>query len=149
MSTLKTRVTVYLNFPGNAEEAFLFYKKVFKTDFIHGIMRFGDAPPTPGQPPVPDSIINQIMHIELPILGDFLLMGSDAPKELGYDMVVGSNVYINLEPGSMEETKRIYEELSAGGKIEMALQETFWGALYASFIDKYSIRWMVQHPLNG
>ncbi|WP_026994921.1 SRPBCC domain-containing protein [Flectobacillus major] len=139
----RARVSTYLNFPGNTEDAFLFYKSVFKTEFINGIRRFDDIPADPNQPPMAESVKKMVLHVELPILGGHILMGTDAPKEFGMTVSKGNNIYINLEPESREEAKRLFDELSADGSIQMPLQDMFWGAYYGSFTDKFGISWMI------
>ncbi|MBL0882237.1 MAG: SRPBCC domain-containing protein [Chitinophagaceae bacterium] len=140
----KERVCTYLNFPGNTEEAFLFYRSVFRTEFITGgIKRFGELPAKNDLPPVADAVKNMVLHVELPITANHILMGSDAPKEMGFTVTQGNNVHISLEPASREEAKRIFDALSAEGKIGMSLQDTFWGAYFGSFTDKYGINWMI------
>lgn len=143
----RERVTTYLNFAGNTEEAFKFYKSVFKTEFINGIKRFGDLPEDPNQPAIAEPVKKLVLHVELPILGGHILMGTDAPKEMGFKVVSGNNMHINLEPDSREEAKRLFDELSAGGKIEMPIQDMFWGVYYGSFKDKFGINWMI-HKQN-
>ena len=138
------RVSTYLNFPRNTEEAFIFYKSVFGGDFGGmGIARFGDIPAQEGMPPLPENDKKLIVHIELPITGGHILMGTDAPESMGFHVNVGNNVHINLEPDTRAETKRLFDALSAGGKITMALQDMFWGAYYGSITDKYGVQWMV------
>jgi PhnB protein len=137
------RVCSYLNFPGNTEEAFLFYRSVFQTEFLGGIQRFGDLPPNAEHPPVADSIKKMILHIELPIVGNHVLMGTDAPKEMGFTVVQGNNMHISLEPETREETKRVFDALSEGGVISMPLQDMFWGAYFGSFTDRFGINWML------
>lgn len=137
------RVSTYVNFPGNTEEAFNFYRSVFKTEFINGIHRFGELPPNPDQPPIADEVKKMILHIELPLPGGHILMGTDAPKEMGFTVARGNNMHINLEPSSKEEADRLFNALSAGGKVEMPIQEMFWGAYFGSFSDKFGINWMV------
>ncbi len=139
------RVSTYLNFPGNTEEAFTFYKKVFKSEFINGIKRFGDLPADPNQPPIAEEVKKMVLHIELPILGGHILMGTDAPKEFGFTVTTGNNMHIQIEPDSREEAKRIFDELSEGGKIEQPIQDMFWGAYYGSFQDKFGINWMINY----
>lgn len=141
----RASVSTYVNFPGNTEEVFNFYRSVFKTDFVNGIQRFGDIPADPSQPPVAENVKKMVLHVALPILGGHILMGTDAPKEMGFSIVQGNNMNINLEPESREEAKRIFDELSAGGKIEMPIQDMFWGAFYGSFTDKFGINWMVNY----
>lgn len=141
---LSTRVCTYLNFPGNTEEAFLFYQSVFNTQFAgRGIQRFGDVPEGAGYPQVAESLKKMVLHVELPIIGNHVLMGTDAPKEMGFEVKVGNNMHISLEPSSREETDRIFNALSAGGVISMPLQDMFWGAYFGSFTDQYGINWML------
>lgn len=137
------RVCTYLNFPGNTEEAFLFYQKAFKTDFIGGIQRFGDLPADENQPPVNELVKKMILHIELPITANHVLMGTDAPKDMGFEVKVGNNMHISLEPDSKDEATRLFEFLSAGGQVSMPLQDMFWGAYFGSFTDRFGINWMV------
>lgn len=138
-----SRVSTYLNFSRNTEEAFNFYKSVFGGDFTNGgIARFGDIPATEGAPPIPEEDKKLVMHIELPILNGYLLMGTDSPESMGFALNKGNNVHINLEPDTREETKRLFDALSAGGKVTMELQDMFWGAYYGSCTDKYGVQWM-------
>ena len=137
------RVSTYLNFPDNTEEAFNFYKTVFMTEFTEpGIRRFGDMPPMEGMPPMNDDMKNLVMHVELPITGGYILMGTDAPEQMGFKVNFGNNVYINLEPDTKAETKKLFDALSAGGVVEMELQDMFWGAYFGSCADKYGVKWM-------
>jgi PhnB protein len=139
------RVSTYLNFPGNTEEAFNFYKKVFQSEFINGIKRFGELPADPNQPPMADEVKKMVLHIELPILGGHILMGTDAPKEFGFTVNKGNNMHIQIEPDSKIEAKRLFDELSEGGVIEQPIQDMFWGAYYGSFQDKFGINWMINY----
>lgn len=137
------RVTTYLNFPGNTEEAFNFYKTVFKTEFSgKGIQRFGDIPAEEGHPPVPEAIKKMILHVELPTIGGHVLMATDAPKEMGFTLNHGNNMHICLEPESREETKRLFDLLSKEGNITMPLEDMFFGAYFGECTDKYGINWM-------
>jgi PhnB protein len=138
------RVNTYLNFARNTEEAFNFYKTVFGGDFGGmGVARFKDIPAQEGMPPLAEADKNLIMHIELVITGGHVLMGTDAPESMGFHVNPGNNVHISLEPDSRAETKKLFDALSAGGKITMNLQDMFWGAYYGSVTDKYGIQWMV------
>lgn len=137
------RVSTYLNFKDNTEEAFNFYRSVFGGDFNGGIARFKDIPPQEGMPPLADADKDLVMHIELPIIGGHVLMGTDAPESFGFKMNFGNNVHINLEPDTRDETKRLFDKLSAGGRVTMPLQDMFWGAYYGSCTDKYGVQWMV------
>lgn len=146
-SELKTtnhpRVTTYLNFPGTTEEAMLFYKSVFGTEFSgRGLQRFGDIPAGPDQPPVSESIKKMILHVELPLLGGHVLMATDAPEEMGFTLTTGNNMHISLEPDSREETQRLFDALSADGTISMPLEDMFFGSFFGACTDKYGINWM-------
>ncbi|MCW3108984.1 MAG: PhnB protein [Segetibacter sp.] len=136
------RTSTYLNFPRNTEEAFNFYKSTFGGEFVGGIARFGDIPASDGMPPLPEEDKNLIMHIELPIVGGHFLMGTDAPETMGFTVNFGNNIHINLEPDTRAETKKLFEALSAGGKVTMELQDMFWGAYYGSCTDKFGVQWM-------
>jgi PhnB protein len=137
------RVSTYLNFPRNTEEVFNFYKSIFGGEFSGGgVARFSDIPASEGTPSIAEEDKNLIMHIELPILGGHLLMGTDAPESMGFTVNFGNNIHINLEPDTKAETKRLFDALSVGGKITMELQVMFWGAYYGSCTDKYGVQWM-------
>ena len=137
------RTSTYLNFPRNTEEAFNFYKSVFGTEFGgNGIARLKDIPPAPDMPPLAEGDKNLVMHIELPIVGGHMLMGTDAPETMGFTVQMGNNVHINLEPDTRAETKKLFDALSAGGKVTMPLQDMFWGAYFGSCTDKFGLHWM-------
>ena len=137
------RTNTYLNFVRNTEEAFNFYKSVFGGEFTGHIARMGDVPSMEGMPPMADADKKLVMHIELPIVGGHVLMGTDAPESMGFKMNFGNNVHISIEPDTRAETKKLFEALSAGGKITMELQDMFWGAYFGSCTDKYGVQWMV------
>lgn len=137
------RVTTYLNFPGTTEEAFTFYKSVFRTEFSgSGIRRFGDIPAESGHPPVAESVKNMVLHVELPILGGHVLMATDSPKEMGFSLSQGTNMHICLEPESREETRRLFNALSEGGNVTMSLTDMFFGAYFGTCTDRFGINWM-------
>jgi len=137
------RTSTYLNFPRSTEEAFNYYKSVFGGEFSGGgVARFGDFPPPEGAPQLAEEDKNLIMHIELPITGGHILMGTDAPESMGFKINQGNNVYIMLETDTRIETQQLFEALSAGGEVEMELQDMFWGAYYGSLTDKFGIKWM-------
>ncbi len=136
------KVSTYLNFPSQTEEAFNFYKSVFGTEFIGGIARFGDIPPSDDMPPLAEADKNLVMNVALPILGGHVMMGTDAPESMGFRVTMGNNVYITLQPDTREETERLLEALSAGGKVEQELQDMFWGDYYGSCRDRFGVCWM-------
>ena len=136
------RVSTYLNFPPTPEEAFRFYRSVFRTEFAGPIARFREMPAVPGQPALAAEDENLVLHVELPILGGHVLMGTDASESMGFTVTSGNNVYINLEPDTRPETDRLFAALAQGGTVEMPLQDMFWGGYFGSLTDRFGIRWM-------
>lgn len=134
------RTSTYLNFPGTTEEAFNFYRGVFGTEFPGPIVRMREVPCSGA--PLSASEADKVMHVMLPILGGHVLMGTDVPESMPGRLVFGTNVSINLEPDSLEETERLFAALAAGGKVEMALQAMFWGGTFGSLTDRFGVQWM-------
>ena len=139
------KVSIYLNFMGNIEEAFNFYKSVFNTEFATPVMYMKDMPPRPDMPPLSEKDANSVMHVSLPILAGTLLMGTDMLESLGHKLVVGNNVTISLEPDSKEETDRLFIALSEGGSDIAPMRDEFWG-YWGSCLDKFGTRWMFNFP---
>ncbi|HET8854879.1 MAG TPA: VOC family protein [Salinimicrobium sp.] len=137
------KIHTYLNFEGNTEEAFNFYKSVFGGEFSH-LQRVRD---TPEADKVSEAEQDKIMHIALPIESN-LLMATDILESYGMKIKQGNNMYVSIEAESEEEARRIFSELSQGGNIEMELKEMFWGDLFASFTDRYGINWMLNYELK-
>ena len=137
-------INPYLNFNGNTEEAFDFYKSVFGGEFL-ALMRFKENQDCKV---MSQSDKERIMHIALPIGGGNVLMATDVLESMGQKLTVGNNFYIAISPESEEEANRLFNGLSAGGKIEMPLQDMFWGAYYGSFTDKFGVQWMVNYDKN-
>lgn len=135
------RVSTYLNFSGKTEEAFNFYKEVFRTEFEGGMMRFADVPSEAEK--VSEAEQNLVMHVTLPIYPGYYLMGTDAPESLGMKVASGNNTYINVEPDTREEADRLFAALSEGGVIEMPMEDMFWGDYFGSFVDRFGICWMI------
>ena len=135
------RVNPYLNFNGNTEEAFNFYKSVFGGDFSV-IMRFGD---TPEAEKVPEADKNKVMHIALPLNNGQILMGTDACESMGFKLIVGNNISISIVTESEDELRNIFEKLAVGGKIDVQLDKMFWGELFGQVTDKYGVRWMIAY----
>lgn len=136
------RTSTCLNFPRRTEEAFEFYKSVFRTDYLAPIARFDSAPPCPDRP-LAAGDENLVLHAELPILGGHVLMGTDCSESMGFTLVPGNNVHLNLEPDTREEADRLFAALSDGGSVEMPLMEMFWGGYFGSFTDRFGIHWMI------
>lgn len=105
-------------------------------------MRMGDVPPPEGAPPMAEADKNLVMHVSLPTLGGHRLMGTDAPESMGFQLTSGNNFYINLQPDTRAETKKLFDALSAGGKVTMDLQDMFWGDYYGSCTDQFGVHWM-------
>ena len=136
------KLNIYLNFAGNAEEAFNFYKSVFGGEFS-AVVRFKDMPMQGATIPKKDE--NKIMHIGLPIGKEDVLMASDSLESLGQKLIQGNNVYISAHPESKDEASRIFKALSAGGTVEMSIADQPWGDYYGSLKDKFGVQWMVNY----
>lgn len=136
------QVNPYLIFNGECEAAFLFYQSVFGGEFPY-MGRFGEMPPSddPNCPPPSAEEANRIMHVSLPI-GNTVLMGSDSTSQSG-DVAVGNNISISINADSRADADRFFNGLSAGGNITMPMTDTFWGAYFGMFTDKFGINWMV------
>ena len=135
------RVSTYLNFRRETEAAFEFYRSVFGGEFTM-LGRFRDMPQL-GAPPLPPGDADLVMHVELPILGGHVLMGTDAPESMGFRLVPGDNVHINLEPDTRAEADRLFAALAEGGTVRMPLADMFWGAYFGSLVDRFGVCWMV------
>jgi len=132
-------INPHINFNGNAEEAFNFYKSVFGGEFAM-IMRFKDL--QSAEFPVAENEANKIMHIALPI-GQNVLMANDVPEHMGRVNENENRSKISVSAESREEADRLYIGLSAGGDIEMPIGDSPWGSYFAMFRDKYGIEWMI------
>lgn len=141
------RTSTYLNFTRHTEEAFRFYKEAFRTEFSSPFQRMGEVPLAEGQTPIADADKQLIMHIELPILGGHVLMGTDAPESMGFTVHNGDNVHLSLEPDTLAEGERLFQVLSEGGQVNMTFQKMFWGAWYGSLTDRFGIHWMINCPV--
>lgn len=132
---------IYLNFPGNTEEAFNFYKSVLGGEFA-AVMRFKDNPGSENMPP---NVQNKIMHIALPIGNGNMLMGTDEVEGMGPQATYGNNVSIAVAPESEAEAKKLFEGLSSGGKIAVPFDKASWGDWFGMFTDKFGIQWMINY----
>src|SRR5690349_17316387 len=135
-------VNVYLTFNGNCEEAFNFYKTVFGGEFGY-IGRFKDMPAQEGQTAAASPDAEKIMHVSLPVSAETVLMGSDTGGEWAKDFKEGNNFSISINTSSKEEADRMFNGLSAGGRVNMPMASTFWGDYFGMFTDKFGINWMV------
>jgi PhnB protein len=137
-------ITPYLNFDGNAEEAFNFYRSVFGGDFLT-IQRIKEVP---GAEHYPANEQNRIMHVALPIGQGSILMASDILPSMGHKLTMGNNFHITINPQSEAEANKLFKGLSAGGKVTQPLEKAFWGAYFGMFIDKFGVQWMVNYDEN-
>src|SRR6058998_192815 len=137
MATINT----YLNFNGNTEEAFNFYKSVFGGEFIT-LQRFKD---TPESERVPAGEKEKIMHVSLPIGKGNILMATDALESMGHSLKAGNNFSLSISTESEQEADKIFKGLSEGGKVDMPLGKVFWGSYFGLFTDKFGVQWMVSY----
>ena len=132
-------INPHINFNGNAEEAFNFYKAAFGGDFTR-IIRLKDL--ATNEFPVAENDANKIMHIAL-LIGANTLMGNDVPEAMGRVDENENRSKISVSAESREEAEQLYKALSAGGNIEMPLADSPWGSYFAMFRDKFGIEWMI------
>lgn len=132
----------YLNFAGNTEEAFEFYRSIFGGEFL-GVTRFrhvGD-----NAMGAPEHELDKIANIALPLGKNGVLMGTDVLESWGRPLTIGNNFYITIETDSVEEADRLFDRLSEGGNPEMPLQRTEWAEKYGSCADRFGVQWMVMY----
>jgi PhnB protein len=139
-------VNIYLNFNGNCEEAFNFYKSVFGGEFSY-IGRFGEMPPSEGYT-VPEEDKEKIMHVSLPIGAGTTIMGSDTGAQWAPGFVQGNNFSVSVNAESKEEAEKLFKGLAAGGTVTMPLNKTFWSECFGMFTDKFGINWMMSFDGN-
>ena len=133
-------INPHINFNGNAEEAFTFYKSVFGGEFAK-LTRFKDlAGP---EFPVAENEAQKIIYIALPI-GKNMLIANDVPESMGRVSESENRSKISIGAGSKEEAEKLFNGLSAGGTIEMPIVDSPWGTYFGMFRDKYGIEWMVE-----
>ena len=137
------KINPYLNFRGEAEEAFNFYKETFGGEFAN-VMRYGEMPDCE-EMKLAEEDKNKIVHIALPFGEGQVLMGNDVIGQHLDEKVDGINVSISVSPDSKEETDDFFKNLSAGGDVEMPLGDTFWGAYFGMLTDKFGVRWLLNY----
>ena len=135
-------INPYLNFPGNTEEAFNFYKKVFGGDFLGGIYRFNDIPESTKFNALEKE---KIMHVALPMGNTNMIMATDALESMGQKLTFGNNFYISIDAESKEEADKFFKGLSEGGKIETPMKDEFWGAYFGMITDKFGVQWIISY----
>lgn len=134
-------INPYLNFMGNTEEAFNFYKSVFGGEFA-GFTRFKDVP---GSENMSAEDQEKIMHVALPIGQGNVLMGTDTLESMGHSLAIGNNISLSISADSKEEADQLFNGLSEGGKVEMPMDDAFWGAYFGMFADKFGVQWMINY----
>ena len=134
-------VNAYINFEGNCEEAFNFYKTVFGTEFSM-LDRFSEMPPQEGME-LSEADMNKIMHVSLPISKECVLMGSDVGGEWAADLQVGNNITLSISAESKDQADQFFHKLSEGGKVSMPMDNTFWGSYFGMCTDRFDINWMI------
>lgn len=140
------QINPHINFNGNAEEAFTFYKSVFGGAFSR-IVRFKDM--ASAEFPVPEKEENKIMHIALPIGKNSVLMANDVPESMGRTNENENRSKIVIAAESKEEADKLFNGLSAGGQVEFPISDSPWGSYFGMFRDKYGIEWMVNFEPNN
>jgi PhnB protein len=138
-------INPYINFNGNAEEAFNFYKSVFGGEF-GSVVRFKDLESP--EFPVPENDANKIMRIVLPIGGNTLI-ANDVPESMGLVNENENRSKISVHTESREEAEKIFADLSVGGTVEMPLGDSPWGTSFAMFRDQFGIEWTVEFDPKG
>lgn len=138
------RITPYLHFMGNTEEAMNFYKSVLGGEFTI-FSRYKDIP---GAEKMPASDQEKIIHVSLAINDGYTIMATDMLQSMEQELVAGNNFHICLHTKSEAEANRIFNAIAAAGKIEMPLNKTFWGSYFGMCTDKFGIRWMIEHNSN-
>lgn len=139
------RINPYVHFNGNAEEAFTFYKSVFGGQFTK-VMRYKDL--SSAEYPIPENDANRVMHIALPIGKSNLLLGSDVLTMMGQVTENDNRNTISISAENRDEADKLFNKLSAGGKVEMPMADGPWGAYFGMFADKYGVQWMVDFTPN-
>ena len=136
-----SKVAIYLNFQGTTEDAFMFYKSIFGTEFSAPIMRIKDLPNNPNAPKFSKTDLNCVMHVALPITGGTEIMGTDMLESMGHKLVVGNNMTISLQLNEKSEADQLYQALSENGSEKAPMRDEFWG-YWGCCLDKFGVRWM-------
>ena len=137
------KLNPYLNFNGNAKQAFEFYEQVFGVK-IDSTMPFSEMPEDENFS-ISDEEKDFLIHVSIPLGDGQYLMGSDVPKSMGSPLTMGNNHYISIHPDSKEEADRLFSALSVGGEVEMPMADQFWGDYFGSLIDKFGVCWMINY----
>jgi uncharacterized glyoxalase superfamily protein PhnB len=135
-------INPYLNFAGNTEEAFNFYRSVFGGEFL-AVMRYKD---TFEAERTPEADGDKLMHIAFPVGKGNMLMATDAIGEMGKDLTQGNSFYICINGETVAETEKLFNGLAAGGKVMFPFGKAPWGAYFGQLIDKFGVQWMTDCP---
>jgi PhnB protein len=135
----------YLNFKGNTEEAFNFYKSVFGGEFVM-VMRYRDFPDN--EMGVPEADLDRIAHMALPLGPNNMLMATDWLDSFPGEFIAGNNFYVTIEPDSLDEAERLFAALSADGQVGMPLQKTEWAERHGQCTDRFGVQWMLDYSGN-
>jgi PhnB protein len=141
-----TTLHSWINFNGNAEEAFAFYKSVFGGEFAE-VVRFKDI--ASAEFPVPEKEAQKIMYIALPISGGSMLIANDVPEVLGKVNERENRSKILVRTDSKEEAERLFSGLSAGGEVEGPMGDSPWGSYAGMFRDRYGIEWIIEFAASN
>jgi len=141
------RINAYLNFAGNTEDAMNFYKSVFGGEFTV-FQRFGEIP---GGEKMSDEDQEKIMNISLQMSDGSVLMATDALESMGQQLIIGNNFHLSVQTASEKEADAIFEKLSSGGQVKLAMNKAFWNAYFGMLVDKFGIQWMIafDYPQPG
>jgi PhnB protein len=134
-------INPYLNFMGNTEDAMNFYKSIFGGEFT-AFQRFNESP---GHDKMPKKEQTMVMHASLPLGPHNTLMATDTLESMGMELTIGNNFYMSVNTESEAETDKLFNGLAEGGKIEMPVNQTFWGAYCGMCRDKFGIQWMISY----
>ena len=140
---MMTTINPYLNFPGTTEEAFNFYKSVIGGEIVM-TMRFSDMP----DDKTPENEKHKICHMSLQLPGGTMLMATDTLESLGQKLTAGNNFYLSIGVESAAEADQIFAAFSAGGKVEMPMENMFWGDYFGIVADKFGTQWMISYNTN-
>ena len=135
----------YLMFDGKAEEAFQFYRSVFGGEF-EVLVRFKDM--GGGPPGASPAEMERVAHVSLPLGNGYLLMASDNMPSMGHKLAVGNNFNISIAPENGAEAARLFNGLSAGGTVQMPMQQTEWAEKFGTCTDRFGVQWMVSYAGN-
>lgn len=146
--SMSRRISTYLNFDGNCEEAFNFYAQAFSIDFNTPIDRFGDMQFPDGTPGIDPSEANLVLHTQLEIVPGYLIHGTDMLKSMGHELRFGNNTTISIDFDDKEDLGTVFAALAIDSTDRVDPIEQMWGAYWAVMLDRYNIRWMFNAPLE-